>query len=225
MKHAWTVDAARNNARWCDAVCFAHGKGGRFLEHMWVNAEPAPRFYPNAVTLSRGEGDITEQRQIVRILLKSNLPGRWAVKDCFNSLDIARLGFDVLFEANWIRHRPPEAVSPSSRLTWQRDSHGADTFPAILFSDENFALFSGHREDKVVAGGALYRADNVVGLSNVFAEAGDAAAVWRDLAALAAKTFPGLPLVGYESGDELKAAHKAGFEIGEPLRIWVRSRD
>jgi hypothetical protein len=34
-----------------------------------------------------------------------------------------------------------------------------------------------------------------------------------------------MPLVGYESGDELKAAHKAGFELGDPLRIWVKSRD
>jgi hypothetical protein len=38
-------------------------------------------------------------------------------------------------------------------------------------------------------------------------------------------TFPGLPLVGYESGDELKAARRAGFEVGDPLRIWVRVRD
>ena len=68
MKHAWTVDAARNNARWCNAVCFAHGKSGRFLEHMWVNAEAVPRFYPNAVTLSDAAPDIDEQRQTVRIL-------------------------------------------------------------------------------------------------------------------------------------------------------------
>ena len=68
MKHAWTVDAARNNARWCNAVCFAHGKSGRFLEHMWVNAEAVPRFYPNAVTLSAADRDIDEQRQTVRIL-------------------------------------------------------------------------------------------------------------------------------------------------------------
>lgn len=225
MKQVWTAAAARNNARWCDAVCFAHGKGGRFLEHMWVNADPVPRFYPNAVTLTRGEGDIAEQRQIVRILLKSNLPGRWAVKDSFNNLDIARLGFDVLFDANWIRHPPAKGVATTSRLAWERGVHGADTMPAVLFSDDNFALFSGRRDGKVVAGGTLYRAENLVGLSNVVAETGDAGAVWHDLVTLAAKTFPGLPLVGYESGRELEAAHKAGFEIGEPLRIWVRSRD
>ena len=48
---------------------------GRFLVHTWVNAEPVPRFYPNVVTLTTGEADIVEQRQAVRILQKSNLPG------------------------------------------------------------------------------------------------------------------------------------------------------
>ena len=66
----WTVTAALNNARWCNAVCFAHGTARRFLAHTWVNAEPVPRFYPNAVTLTPGEADIAEQRQAVRILQK-----------------------------------------------------------------------------------------------------------------------------------------------------------
>jgi hypothetical protein len=32
--------------------------------------------------------------------------------------------------------------------------------------------------------------------------------------------FPGLPLVGYECGYELAAAHRAGFETVGPLRVW-----
>ena len=71
----------------------------------------------------------------------------------------------------------------------------------------------------------LYRADGVVGLSNVVADAADAVAVWRSLSLLAAKMFPRLPLVGYESGSELQAALDAGFEIGDPLRVWVKARD
>jgi hypothetical protein len=225
MKHAWTVDAARNNARWCNAVCFAHGKSGRFLEHMWVNAEAVPRFYPNAVTLSAAEQDIDEQRQTVRILLKSHIPGRWAVKDSFQTLDIARLGFDVLFEANWIRKAHPRAAAATSGLTWERSSQPSADLPAGLFSDANFALFSGKRDGVVVAGATFYRTETVVGLSNVVAEAADEVAVWHDLAAIAGREFPGLPLVGYESDDDLEAARQAGFEIGDPLRIWVKSRD
>ncbi len=206
-------------------MCFAHGTVGRFLVHTWVNAEPVPRFYPNVVTLTTGEADIVEQRQAVRILQKSNLPGRWAVKDSFHALDIARLGFDVLFEANWIRLAEPKSGMMVSGLSWERAKPGGEAFPATLFSDENFAMFSGRRNGAVVAGGTLYRADGVVGVSNVVADADEAPAVWRDLAALAAATFPGMPLVGYESGDELRAARKAGFEIGDPLRIWVIARD
>lgn len=216
-------------------MCFAHGTVGRFLVHTWVNAEPVPRFYPNVVSLTTGAADIDEQRQIVDMLLKSNLPGRWAVKDSFKTLDIARRGFDVLFEASWIRlpsSRPDSTVAGFPRsgalvsgLSWERAKPGGEAFPAALFSDDNFAMFSGSRNGSVVAGGTLYRADGVVGISNVAADVDEAPAVWRDLAILAASTFPDMPLVGYESGDELKAAHKAGFEIGDPLRIWVKSRD
>jgi hypothetical protein len=206
-------------------VCFAHGTVGRFLVHTWVNAEPVPRFYPNVVTLTTGEADIVEQRQAVRILLKSNLPGRWAVKDSFNTLDIARLGFDVLFDANWIRRAEPKSQMMLSGLSWERAKPGGDAFPAALFSDKNFAMFSGSRNGAVVAGGTLYHSDGVVGISNVSADVDEAPAVWRDLTALAASTFPGVPLVGYESGDELKSARKAGFEAGDPLRIWVKGRD
>jgi hypothetical protein len=194
------------------------------LVHTWVNAEAVPRFYPNVVTLTAGDADVAEQRQAVRILQKSHLPGRWAVKDSFRSLDIARLGFEVLLEAKWIRKASPKPATMVSGLAWSRVTAGSGDFPAALFSDDNFAMFAAKRDDTVVAGGTFYRADGVIGLSNVVAEFDDEPAVWRDLASLAAATFPGLPLVGYESGDELDAARKAGFEVGDPLRIWVVAR-
>jgi hypothetical protein len=189
-----------------------------------VNAEPVPRFYPNVVTLTPGEADVAEQRQAVRILQKSHLPGRWAVKDSFKTLDIARLGFEVLLEGNWIRKAQPKAATMVSGLSWKRVKSGSAEFPAALFSDNNFAMFSAKRDGTVVAGGTFYRSDGVVGLSNVVAEFDDEPAVWRDLASLAAATFPGFPLVGYESGDELAAAKRASYEVGDPLRVWVVAR-
>mgnify|MGYP003331396201 CR=1 FL=1 len=71
----------------------------------------------------------------------------------------------------------------------------------------------------------LGSAEGVVGITNVVAEAADAVSVWRSLILLAVQTFPRLPVVGYESGAELAAALDAGFELGDPLRVWVRSRD
>ena len=202
-------------------MCRAHGRPGTLLPHIWVNAEPVPRFYPNAVTLAPYEASVAEQRDTIDTLLKSNLPGRWAVKDSFNALDLSRQGFDVLLEASWIRNVMP-ADGPSSDIVWQRDTQGKASLP---FDDPNFAMFTGRRGFSVVAGGMLYRADGVVGLSNVVADAADAVAVWRSLSLLATTVFPRMPLVGYESGSELQAALDAGFEIGDPLRIWVKARD
>jgi hypothetical protein len=187
---------------------------------MWVNAEAVPRFYPNAVTLAHDEAAVAEQLDTIGILQKSNPPGRWAVKDSFNALDLSRRGFEPLFDAQWIRSVMPSG-GPMSGIVWQRETQSTTPLP---FDDPNFALFAGRRGYGVVAGGMLYRADGVVGLSNVVADAADAVAVWRSLILLAAQTFPRLPLVGYESGDELEAATAAGFELGDKLRIWVRER-
>ena len=37
---------------------------------------------------------------------------------------------------------------------------------------------------------------------------------------MAGEIFPGLPLVGYEHGNDLAAAKLAGFETVDPLRVW-----
>ena len=184
-----------------------------------------PRFYPNVVTLLPGKAVAAEQREAIDLLVKSNLPGRWSVKDSFRTLDLSRLGFEPLFEARWIRNVMP-LHGHSSDIIWQRETQESARGAAGLpFDDPDFAMFTGRRGFQVVAGGMLYRAEGVVGLSNVVAHAADARAVWRSLAVLAAQTFPRLPLVGYESGDELAAARDAGFEVGDKLRIWVRSKD
>jgi len=102
----WTLAAVLNNARWCDAVCRAHGHPGRMLPHIWVNAAVVPRFYPNAVTLAVGEAALEEQRTTIEILQKSNLPGRWSVKDSF---DLCRISIVVRCSSS--------AASPTARVT------------------------------------------------------------------------------------------------------------
>lgn len=173
------------------------------------------------MTLADDVAARAEQLSTIDILSQSNLPGRWAVKDSFNTLDLSRAGFEVLLDASWIRCVMP-VDGPPSGIDWQRETQSQATLP---FDDPKFVMFTGRRGFRIVAGGMLYCADGVVGLSNVVAEAADASAVWRSLILLASKTFPRLPLVGYESGDELAAALDAGFEIGDPLRIWVKARD
>lgn len=200
-------------------MCRAEGRPGTFLPGLWINAQEVPRFYPNAVTLAADAEAQAGQLANIDILAASHLPGRWAVKDSFATLDLARRGFDVLLEASWMRAGLPSEGSPGD-IEWRREARGAQKLP---YDDPDFAWFTGRRGSRVVAGGMLYRAAGVVGLSNVVAEAADAVAVWRSLIVLAAQAFPRLPLVGYESGAELAAALDAGFEIGDPVKVWVRS--
>jgi hypothetical protein len=86
-----------------------------------------------------------------------------------------------------------------------------------LLEDTN-VVFVSIVADGGIVGGILNRGADVVGLSNLFGSTVDI--VWRNLTAMAAEIFPGLPLVGYERGHELAAARQAGFETVGPLRVW-----
>ncbi|MEZ5830826.1 MAG: hypothetical protein R3D05_06565 [Dongiaceae bacterium] len=99
--------AAHNNALWCDAMARIHGAASTFVAGAWLNRRPAPRFHPNLVTL----GDPRERHAhlyAVRQLQATPPAPGWAVKDSFASLDLAPLGFELLFEASWI-YRPAGA--------------------------------------------------------------------------------------------------------------------
>ena len=69
---------------------------------------------------------------------------------------------------------------------------------------------------------AANQTGEVVGLSNVFAPALEAATVWTEVVAYVEQLFPGRPLVGYERGDDLTLARQAGFQPIGKLRVWAR---
>ncbi|MGW4487568.1 hypothetical protein ACWEOE_27430 [Amycolatopsis sp. NPDC004368] len=63
----------------------------------------------------------------------------------------------------------------------------------------------------------------LVGLSNLFAVDGsDVAAVWSSAITAAAVHCPGLPLVGYEHGDDLAHSLASGFDALGRLRVCLR---
>jgi hypothetical protein len=62
----------------------------------------------------------------------------------------------------------------------------------------------------------------VVGVANVIGDQSDATAVWRDVVAITARTFPARPIVGYERGDDLAHANDSGFRPLGALRVWYR---
>ena len=93
--------AVRNSAAWCDAVCRAHGIPGEFHQHLWLNQNSVPRFYPNAVTLTTTVG-AAEELSFIRSLPAAQRLRIPAVKVSCSPLDLAPLSFAALFEATWL---------------------------------------------------------------------------------------------------------------------------
>lgn len=241
--------AALNNARWCDAVCRAHGRPGAFVGGMWVNRQETPPYYPNAVSITPGETGSGAQIAAIAALLDAGIPGVWAVKDSFCALDLAPLGFRLLFEAEWIYRPatlpPPSPSDVSAGVRWGRIEQASDLarwetawrggpadpahdepariFLPALLADDTIVVIAAHQGREIIAGAIAYRTGDVVGLSNVFTPARNAQDFWGGCVAEGIRAFPGLPLVGYESGPELAEARACGFDAPGPLRVWVRA--
>jgi hypothetical protein len=221
-----TLDAAHNNARWCDAVCRSHGLATRFIDDVWIAPEGSPRFYPDVVTLRPG-GSV---RQVL-----THLPSRTeSIKDSFACLDLAPEGFGVLFEASWIVHRAPRSPAPTFVWTpvdragelddWSSAAGLEGVIRAELLTDRAIRVLAGRHEKvgPIVAGAVAIATGGVVGVSNVFSHRSVEEAVWRDVQAVTALAFPARPIVGYARGDALTHAMASGFSPLAPLRVWYR---
>ncbi|MCX5226063.1 hypothetical protein [Streptomyces sp. NBC_00233] len=224
------IDAVRNNAEWCQAMCAAHGHPGTFGARAWTSTRRTPLSYPDAVTLTEDAGVEDVLNGIDR-----TTPGA-SVKDSFAQLDLTTEGFRLLFEATWIQ-RPAGLTATATAGEWRAvrtpdelaawalawsdgDEDEAALFRPELLADPATTVVAGHDPDGRVLGGAvLSESGTVTGVSNLFA-AGDTdpAQVWSGCLGLIASDRP---VVGYESGDDLTAALAAGFQETGPLRVWL----
>jgi hypothetical protein len=223
--------AAQNNAEWRDAFCRTHGVVGSFHADSWFSSVRTPPYYPDAVTLLP---EIT----IEQVLSGIDTSEGCSVKDSFASLDLAAAGFRPLFRAEWLVRESAEARVPSAlgwsavtteeqlgewEKAWAEMPEGSDFFRRALLEDETIGVLAGYDVDRIVAGAIVNRSTTVIGLSNVFDAAGDLESAWVAGAAAAAALWGAMPTVGYDSGDSLDAAHRAGFEsIGE-LVVWLNA--
>jgi hypothetical protein len=218
--------AVENNARWCDVVCRSHGLATRFVDDLWTAPAGAPRFYPAVVTL-HAQASVAD---VVR-----HMPaGAAAVKDSFARLDLVPEGFRVLFDAHWMACDPARDASPSlawsavggaeELAAWVTAAGLAGAIGAELLGRSDVRIVAGrHRERGPIAAGAIFNAGgHVVGVSNVFSEAGDRGAVWGDVPGVAEAVFPGRGLVGLARAAAVAAAVAAGFTPLAPLRVWLR---
>lgn len=226
--------AARANAEWCRAMCAAHGVASRRTEALWICGGPPPRFHPRIVTLDAGPG--------AEAALRAELAARptaWGgVKDSFLAIDLSDLGWTELFRADWLWRESAsdgptvldwrQATTASDLVAWEQAWEGGPRpdavprqFPDVLLGDPDLAFLGGWRDGAIGAVAALQRTGSVVGLSNVIGADPRSDDGWADLPAVAARIFPGLPLVGYERGADLEAARRHGFTSIGPLRVWV----
>ncbi|MEU8774332.1 hypothetical protein [Streptomyces sp. NPDC048606] len=225
--------AARNNALWCDAVCRTHGLRPSFSAEAWTSSARTPPLYPDAVTLAP-----TSTVEAVRAGIDTAVPG-CSVKDSFAALDLAPAGFEVLFEASWIhRARGSALPAPGRRLEWSEvatageldaweaawsgEGAGGLFRPALL--DQDLVFLAGRAAGRVVAGAVASAGGGVVGVSNLFAaDDADTDETWAAVLAAADARWPALPVVGYEAGDDLAAALRAGFAPLGRLRVWLHT--
>jgi hypothetical protein len=222
------VAAALNNAEWCDLVCRMHGVVTTFRADAWVTATRSPPGYPDAVTLHRSA--VPDD-----VLMRIDTSTGCSVKDSFVSLDLSGNGFEVLFDAEWI-HRPALTYDAVGALRWRvvetvdelrgwATAHGGGAVfrPGLLDDPSVAVLVATDAGDSVAAGAVGNRSRSVVGLSNLFTVSAEPHEVWAGAVAALSARFPGFPLVGYERGADLAAAHRAGFTSVGQLRVWRKA--
>ena len=220
--------AVINNARWCDAVCRSHDYPGEFTDRIWISAGHALPFYPNAITLSP---DVTAAEATA-----GQGPSRpYSVKDSFARLDLATSGLTPLFDASWIvLPVPPDGddsswnvvTTPGELARWETAWAGGGTMTGLfrpgLLADPRCTILACRRDGALVGGANAYTADGVTGILNVFKSGIADELLWAGVVRAVAALRPGLPIVGYECGEDLSAARQAGFTVLGPLRIWAR---
>ena len=186
MTSSITALAARNNAIWCDTVCRAHDRAGEFHETLWFTRLGTPRFYPDAVTIAGAEA-APVQLEAIAGLIGATRQREWFVKDSFHCLHLNSLGFEPLFDAEWIalsgarpdvkrnlpEYRSTIVTGEAGLIAWEQSWAGkevnANSEPRVfmpgLLADTNVVFVSFQGEDGVAGGGILNRGAEVVGLS------------------------------------------------------------
>jgi hypothetical protein len=236
--------AARNNALWCDAMLRAHGCRTSFQQHLWSSPDPAPRYYPNAVTLTGSEG-VDQQIAAIRHLLNEakDLGRPLAIKDSFRTLPLQSYGCHPLFTADWL-YRPPngcDRTAPLADVTWASlqleddlsawekawglasddPAQAGDLFPAALLRTPDVTVIAAYRRGQIIAGCIAYRSPGALGYTNMFLPSEDSALVRTACAMEIARLSPELPIVGYESGAASAAMQACGLKTVGGLQVWL----
>ncbi len=226
------IIAAGNNADLYAAMFASRGLAYERLPYAFVGKDRPPPYYSNLTVLAPGHADdiVVHLRS-----LAAKFNGAVGLKDSFGELDLQGNGFEWLFGASWIWR---DAVPQTGPSDWERIETEADLelweaawkqagspAPGRLFAPgllkRKEIVFLAHRVDGLIEAGWIANiSEKCIGISNVFALA-PSQDVFTQAATAVAGVAPHLPIAGYESGDDLGHARKAGFVTVGDLRILV----
>ncbi|WP_327180113.1 hypothetical protein OG599_20615 [Streptomyces sp. NBC_01335] len=229
----------------------AHGVPGDFGAQAWTAPARTPLYYPDAVTLVPGADPADVVRRVDLTAPGASVKDSFADLDLtaagfrvlFEAAWIHRpAGPPATFSGTpWQVAEDPDAVRAWAEA-WDDGDGNADLFGPALLDDPDTLLLAAHTPDgRITAGAVASRSEGaagdgalgggvigdaalgggVLGLSNVFARDGGADAAWPGALDAAHRLFPGLPVVGYEHGEDLDAALRHGFTTTGPLRVWL----
>jgi len=221
-------EAALNNAEWCHAFCRTHGIAGRFDAAAWSSAQRTPPFYPDAVSLVSG-------CSAARVVSRVDASPGCSIKDSFADLDLSASGFEVLFTAEWLCRDQARGRNHSKgwlplaggkelerwEAAWGESPEPRPFFRRELLTDTRIRIFARVDGARLRAGAIANRSRAIIGLTNVFDVEGDLEAAWSDGASAAQAIWGPMPVVGYDEGESLEAAHRAGFKTIGSLAIWT----
>jgi hypothetical protein len=212
---------------WYDAIFSMHGIATALEGGIWWALDQPPRWHSAAKTIER-----TAPKQGVVLAVEQF--EHCSVADSFGSVDLSDEGFDLLFEANWLHHRPlPEASSALpkgwSKLRtqeelerWNAEHDTSDVLLPSILRDQSFEILS-HCEDGVLIGGAVLHdwGGQAIGMSNEWVVPGRELDV-EALLACVSNLHEGRAVVGYAGGYALDLHVAAGFSRLGPHLIWAR---
>ncbi len=216
---------ARNNADLYDAVFRAHGLPCSRSNGIWsTTATPLPYYSSLLLLAPDSSAELLEKAHEMHERIGRTI----TFKDGFDIIDGAHEGLSLLFSARWIFYRglsnarqaPWTRVhTPVQLASWEMAWNAtAPTdvriFPDAILADPDLAVFGLFDQGSVVAGCIANLSADCVDLSNVFGNDYHAATV------CAATIASGKPVVGYERGEDLVTATKAGFEVVGNLKVW-----
>lgn len=228
MTKQQAILAAHNNADWYCTMFDLHELQYARTDVAFLSNDTPPNFHSWMTTLA------PQEKKAQRLLIKQNAyRDSFVVKDSFDSLDLAEEGFAEYFSASWIFADSIQEIdtagwvrieSVKKLLLWEAawkqggSPSGRRQFPDSILDHPEISIWGRNMSNGFDAGVIANTSENCVGLSNCFGENAYPAAA--TVCARVAERE--LPVVGYERGEDLRAALNSGFNISGKLSVWVR---